>query len=240
MSLDSVDNDFQETLVPISTGISLELDLIKPRQPQEQESKLAICLHPWSRLGGRKSDPVLAFLAEVLLENNYHVVRYNSRGVGKSTGYASFTGFSEGEDLQALVRWALGQIENVNSVVFVGYSHGSLIGSLHPPLPTPIKTSHFLLSYPLGTRGWITLFRSSYYQAQLESLLKDERSNVLVVYGDQDEFTGVANYGDWVKKLQSAAQGSTRLCVSEIKNATHFWLGEIGDELGEVFRQWLP
>lgn len=84
------------------------------------------------------------------------------------------------------------------------------------------------------------MFRSSYYQAQLESLLKDERSNVLVVYGDQDEFTGVANYGDWVKKLQSAAQGSTRLCVSEIKNATHFWLGEIGDELGEVFRQWLP
>lgn len=77
------------------------------------------CLIPRAQVDYNDLCSVLAFLAEVLLENNYHVVRYNSRGVGKSTGYASFTGFSEGEDLQALVRWALGQIENVNSVVFV-------------------------------------------------------------------------------------------------------------------------
>jgi hypothetical protein len=121
-----------------------------------------------------------------------------------------------------------------------GYSYGSLIASLHPPLAAPVKTSHFLLSYPLGPRGWITLFRTSHYQAQLESLLRDERSNVLVVYGDKDEFTGAASYGDWVKKLQTAAQGSGRLCISEIENATHFWGGTSGHELDQVFRQWLP
>jgi hypothetical protein len=103
-----------------------------------------------------------------------------------------------------------------------------------------VKTSHFLLSYPLGPRGWLTLFRSSHYQTQLETLLRDERSNVLVVYGGKDEFTGIDSYGGWVEKLQTAARGSGRLRIAEIENATHFWLGESGDGLDQVFRQWLP
>jgi len=64
-------------------------------------------------------DRVLCSLADPLLEARYHVLRYNSRGVGESTGSSSFTGFSEAEDLKALVQWALGQLENIDCLVLI-------------------------------------------------------------------------------------------------------------------------
>ena len=60
---------------------------------------------------------VLQVLTEPLLENGYTVIRYNSRGVGKSTGWASFTGHREGEDLKELVQWAKSTMGNVTSLV---------------------------------------------------------------------------------------------------------------------------
>lgn len=56
-------------------------------------------------------------LVEPLLAQNYHVLQYNSRGVGGSSGWPSFTGYKEAEDLKALVQWAMGQISDVRSAV---------------------------------------------------------------------------------------------------------------------------
>ncbi|KAF9446303.1 alpha/beta-hydrolase [Macrolepiota fuliginosa MF-IS2] len=240
MLQDGISYDIHQLFVSLPTGVSLEADLLKPNGLDENGCKLAICLHPWSWLGGQKDDPVLASLVDPLLERKYYVLRYNSRSVGKSTGFSSFTGFSEAEDLKALVQWALSQIENITSVVFIGYSHGSLISTLHPALPAPIRTSHVLLSYPLGPRGWLTLFRTSYYQDQLEGLLKDDRSNILAIFGDGDEFTSISSYKEWTEKLKEAVQGSDRLRIVEIENASHFWRGRSGLELGQVLRRWLP
>ena len=61
---------------------------------------------------------MLSLLKGVLRAQGYHVLRYNSRGVGESTGRASFTGLSEGEDLEAIVQWAVSELgEEVSSVV---------------------------------------------------------------------------------------------------------------------------
>jgi hypothetical protein len=46
-------------------------------------------------------------------------LRFNSRGVGSSTGWVSFTGTNEGKDLEALVQWALGHVTDVESVVLI-------------------------------------------------------------------------------------------------------------------------
>ncbi len=51
--------------------------------------------------------------------SHYYLLRYNSRGVGKSSGWPSLTGLSEGEDLRALVQWAIGTIGNIKSLVIV-------------------------------------------------------------------------------------------------------------------------
>jgi alpha/beta superfamily hydrolase len=46
-------------------------------------------------------------------------VQYNSRGVGKSSGWPSFTGSSEARDLEAVVPWLMQKITNVHTVVIV-------------------------------------------------------------------------------------------------------------------------
>jgi len=75
----------------------------------------AFCIHRYIDIHCR----ALMTLLPSLLSQNFHVICYNSRGVGGSTGWASFTGFSEAEDLKALVTWAIETISNVHSVVLV-------------------------------------------------------------------------------------------------------------------------
>ena len=65
------------------------------------------------------SSRVLLSLQDSLQAKGYRVLRYNSRGVGRSTGWASFKGFSEAKDLEALVKWAMVKVVNVHSLVIV-------------------------------------------------------------------------------------------------------------------------
>lgn len=58
-------------------------------------------------------------LIEPLTSKGYYVLRYNSRGVGASTGRASFTGLSEVEDLEAVVQWALDRVPEIRSLVIL-------------------------------------------------------------------------------------------------------------------------
>ena len=52
----------EELFIDLPTGISVEADLWRPQAPDSEEgNKIAICLHPWSWLGGRKEDPCVCF-----------------------------------------------------------------------------------------------------------------------------------------------------------------------------------
>lgn len=196
---------------------------------------------------------VLLSLLDPLKSQGYSTLRFNSRGVGKSTGWTSFTGFTEANDLEFLVQWAIDKLKNVQSLVLLvsprgpildaislhysqGYSHGSLIASLHPIIPS-IKTSHVLISYPLGPRGWLTLFNSSTYTAKLKELLRTPDSNVLILYGTQDEFTGASKYNLWARELENESKGHFKSV--EIADGSHFWRGQHGRQLKEAILEWL-
>ena len=58
-------------------------------------------------------------IVKYLQDNDFYVVYYNSRGVGKSTGWPSFTGKTEGSDLEVLVQHFLEGHPQVNSVTFI-------------------------------------------------------------------------------------------------------------------------
>ncbi|KAI0787545.1 alpha/beta-hydrolase [Fomes fomentarius] len=254
--------------VELPSGTTLEYTLIQQTEltistngeEEGRSVKLAICLHPWSWLGGRMDDPVLELLTESLLARGYDVLRYNSRGVGKSTGWASFTGSREAEDLKELVEWARNTVSQLNSLVLAGYSYGSLIASLHPVLHD-VPTAHILLSYPIGPRHWLTAFHGHLYTAALQSLIRDPRSNVLVIYGDEDNFTSAAAYDAWAATLQrltdddehqntSSTAGASRasnasdhgkLEIAKVRGASHFWREEEAvHRLLDVVQTWLP
>jgi hypothetical protein len=102
-----------------------------------------------------------------------------------------------------------------------------------------MKTSHVLLSYPLGARGLLTLFRTNTYATGLNQLIRDPGANVLVVYGNYDEFTREVNYDEWAGEL-AAVDRKGELKVVKVEQGTHFWRGETGRELQAIIKQWLP
>jgi len=231
--------------------------------------RLAVCLHPWARLGGNMNDPVLQALVHPLTHYlKFHVLRYNARGVGRSSGWKSFSGLQEGQDLRELVQYALKRLGDVRQVAFIGYSNGALTASLHPQLlPAHIRTAHVLISYPLGPRGLLTAFHTATYQNALENLVRQPAAHVLICYGDADDFTSAETYEGWVEALgklavdtgadgeeeggrhQSAGkgedgggraeQGGNGLEVVRISQATHFWGGHAGSGLIEAVTQFL-
>jgi len=144
--------------------------------------------------------------------------------------------------VSALVQWGFETVADVRSVVIAGYSHGSLIASLQPVHPYPIKTSHILLSYPLSTRGLLTLFRISTYASSLNDLIRNPASNTLITFGTRDEFTSATSYETWFQTLQKEAggEGKGHLEVVKVDGATHFWSGEHGRELQRAVEGWLP
>ncbi|KAH9915106.1 Alpha/Beta hydrolase protein [Fomitopsis serialis] len=207
-------------LVKLPSGTIIECDMAPPpiraytTDERESKAKLALCLHPWSWLGGCMDDPVLRLLVGPLNSLGYH--RW------KSSGWPSLTGSREAQDLRELVQWAIDRLHSVESVVLVGYSYGSLIASLHPPLPHP-KVSHIMISYPLT----------------LTALVRDDRARVLIVHGDHDDFTDAEIYEAWTRSLAEAAAESV-LEVVKVEGATHFWReGEARVKLVETIETWL-
>jgi uncharacterized protein len=207
---------------------------------------------------GLNKPSVIDSLIEPLHDRGYHVLCYNSRGVGKSTGWASFTGLSEGKDLEAIVQWGLQAVSKVQSLVVIvsslkiypcfisinftlqGYSYGSLIASLLPILRPLVQTSHILLSYPLGKRGLLTLFNTRTYSSSLSQLLQDPSSNVLIIFGDRDEFTSGDQYDSWSEGLNTDAERKGRLEVVKVEGGSHFWRGSHGRLMTAAVMRWLP
>lgn len=67
-------------------------------------------------------------------KHKFDVLRYNSRGVGRSSGSASFTGFSEAEDLKEVVQHAMKNIQDVQHVLLlVSTATKPSVQGIYPP-----------------------------------------------------------------------------------------------------------
>lgn len=61
---------------------------------------------------------LLSFIS-LFLRRDYHVIVYNSRGVGNSGGSPSLSGLAEVHDLQSVVDLALREIDAVDEIVLL-------------------------------------------------------------------------------------------------------------------------
>jgi len=225
------------TITPRQQFVQLDGVRIETALYTSNGNKLAVFLHPWSWLGGRMNDDVLQSLQPTFTGQGYHVLLFNSRGVDRSTGRASFSGLPEARDLQLLVQWALNELPGIKHVVLMGYSHGSLISSLHLPTiqDTSIQIHHILLSYPLSVRGFLTFFNTQKYIHALASLLSQNNTRTMIIYGTSDQFTSVSKYRGWVQGVTSEGV----LTTHEVEGADHFWRGPYAEQLCTLIEAWL-
>ncbi|GAC96653.1 hypothetical protein PHSY_004236 [Pseudozyma hubeiensis SY62] len=151
---------------------------------------LAIVAHPFGRLGGSLDDPVVTHLASLLLTHAHlRVVRFNSRGVGKSGGSPSWTGKSESSDFQELLSRCIDNFcldfpeSSAAQVVIAGYSAGALYAST-VKVPTAIydlkqfrgakQPRYILISFPAGVTWALSFFTSKTYTDALKKLLASD------------------------------------------------------------------
>lgn len=104
--------------------VKLEVQL---HSSSSANSKTLILSHPHPLFGGTMTNKVIDQIYRHSVEQDWSVLRYNTRGTGQSTGTHD-KGIAEEKDLQKLIEWAMYQPNfNSNNLILIGYSFGSWI-----------------------------------------------------------------------------------------------------------------
>ncbi len=98
---------------------------------------VAICCHPHPLYGGTLTNKVVHILSKTLNELGCLTIRFNFRGVGKSTGEFA-DGIGEREDLVAVVDWARQQYSDA-PVWLAGFSFGAYVTLLAHAQINPLR-----------------------------------------------------------------------------------------------------
>lgn len=110
-------------LIPVSHG-HLEA-IYRPRRNDAE--RVAMVLHPHPLHGGTMHNKVVFRAAKALGSIGYEVVRFNFRGVGKSTGSYD-EGRGEIDDARAALDFLLADQPYAADVLIAGFSFGSIVG----------------------------------------------------------------------------------------------------------------
>lgn len=179
--------------------------------------------HPHGKFGGNMHNNVVKALFEALVQTGTFrmVVRFNFRGIGKSTGSPSWTGVSERRDIGVIAEFLSchgssdeEECAKRRPFVIVGYSFGSAVGSgMAEELRSKGCVGFVAISYPVGWSSAV-LFRS-HYRAAAESTLPK-----LFLSGTADNFTWVSTLRSWFAKAQQPKE------LLVLEGMDHFWFGQ--------------
>ncbi|CAL0300435.1 unnamed protein product [Lupinus luteus] len=176
-----------------NNGVNIRTRLFKPGSGSEgkDENFAIVLVHPYSMMGG--SQGLLKGIASSLASDGYVAVTFDMRGVGRSTGKSSITGFDEVKDVVAVCNWVCYHL-SLNRILLVGSSAGAPIaGSAVDQIEQII--GYVSIGYPFGMTASILFGR--HHKAILQS-----PKPKLFIMGTQDGFTSVNQLKN---KLRSAA-----------------------------------
>ncbi|NOZ36823.1 MAG: alpha/beta fold hydrolase [Gammaproteobacteria bacterium] len=203
-----------EMLIPGPAGdLEVRFELLKEADSDEQgrPAPLAVICHPHPVYGGSMSNKVVHILAAGFRELGAHTVRFNFRGVGRSTGEFD-NGIGETDDLLAVVKWAQAQ-SPASSLWLAGFSFGA----------------------------WIALKASAQLQAERLVLvappvdmydfnhIPEVNMPWMVIQGGEDEVVSASAVARWAAQRQPAPQFKT------LDSAGHFFHGQL-NALKEVLK----
>jgi len=126
----------------------LESMLSRPAGPSKGA---CVFCHPHPHHGGDMYNKVVVKTAEVLLEERFAVLRFNMRGVGRSTGEMPDHETAR-EDLAAVMQWMM---ERSGPLVLAGYSYGAFIALSYLASEEPLPVGRILcIAYPASMPGY--------------------------------------------------------------------------------------
>lgn len=207
-------------MVPTSTKKvmieSLDAVVNTPTLPTTNSKTCFVLTHPWGILGGDMDNNVPSEIANALTTFGYNTVRFNFRGVGRSSGCCTWRGHGERNDLKTILTWILSNkgIPNIEHIVLVGYSYGSMISNSAADLFPQIK-AFVSIATPFTCYWGLSLFNCAYFNRSARTTTKPK----LFMCGDADDFTGTKNYKKYTKCFDA------NKIVYLIDGVDHGWWG---------------
>lgn len=178
---------------------------------KEPNAPVAILLHPHPEFGGNMNNQIIYNLFYMFVERGFSVLRFNSRGVGRSQG-AFDHGLGELSDAAAALDWLQTLNKESPGVWIAGFSFGAWIGM------------QLLMRRP-EVEGFISVAPpENLYDF---SFLAPCPSSGLIVHGEDDRVAPPDSVQKLVDKLQ--AQKGITIEQQMVEGANHFFQDKIDD-----------
>lgn len=166
---------------------------------------IALILHSHPRAGGNMQDPVAITMFDMFVERGFSVLRYNSRGVGRSQGE-----FSGGEDELSDAAYILDYLEAINDSPrmcwVAGHSFGAWI-CLQLLMRRPEISGFFAIAPP-----------ANHYDL---SFLAPCPASGLIIHGNQDRVSSPEDVDRALTKIR--VQKNTSVDKAIIDGGDHFF-----------------
>ena len=174
-------------------------------QSKEEHAPIALILHPHPQYGGTMNHKVVFSLFHVFVNRGFSVLRFNTRGVGRSQGRFD-NGMGELSDAAAALDWLQSMNADAKSCWIAGYSFGAWIG-MQLLMRRPEIDCFVSVSPPANSYDF--------------AFLAPCPSSGLIVGAEKDEVVPLADIQKLVARL-SLQKGIT-VESRTIKGANHFF-----------------
>jgi uncharacterized protein len=182
-------------------SVQLEAQLREPKETPR--GAVAVC-HPHPVYGGTMDNRVVYHAAKAAVQAGFAALRFNFRGVGRSTGQFD-QGIGEREDATSALRWLESRYPALD-LALIGYSFGAWVG-LEVGNSMPRVKALVGLGVPLN------LYDFSY--------LHSNPKPSLYIIGTDDEFCSRENLERFAGRLPAASS------LQRIEGSDHFFAGHI-------------
>lgn len=184
---------------------------------QEGARAIALICHPHPLFGGTMDNKVVTTMARFAKSQGMHVVRFNFRGVGSSTGEHDHA-VGEVDDAEAVLNW-LGDHSHVKHIWLAGFSFGGFVAAkLAERMVEEPEFSHWKLQRLTLVAPAVASVNDTIYDVSSLVLPKDKTH---VIYGDADEVIPPKAIEDFAKRYD--------LETSVLPEASHFFHRRLHD-----------
>ena len=187
---------------------------------RQKNAPIAIILHPHPQFGGTMNHAIIYQLYYAFVHRGFSALRFNFRGVGRSTGDWD-GGRGEADDIRAALD-ALAERYPGIPLLLGGFSFGSWVG-------LPVGCGDPRVSHLIGVGVPVALLAPT----DLAGCAKPK----LVVQGEQDQYGPRAELERWFADVSEPKR------LSIVPGADHFFTqyqSELSAALDDGLRAWFP